>query len=110
MSRKPYPSDVTDDEWNFVAPYLTLMTEDAPQREHSLREVFNGLRWTVRAGAAWRVMPHDLPPWYTVYQQSQRWFKADVLVHWGQKLLDVIDHPERLEDLHINAEVWEVAY
>jgi transposase len=79
MERQPYPSDVSDDEWAFVAPYLTLMTEGAPQREHSLREVFNGLRWIVRAGAAWRMMPHDLPPWYTVYQQSQRWFKAGVL-------------------------------
>jgi transposase len=78
MERKPYPSDVSNDEWAFVAPYLTLMTEDAPQREHSLREVFNGLRWIVRGGAAWRMMPHDLPPWYTVYQQSQRWFKAGV--------------------------------
>ncbi len=67
--RPPYPSDVTDDEWAFVAPYLTLMREDAPQREHRLREVFNGLRWFVRAGASWRMMPHDLPPWYTVYQQ-----------------------------------------
>jgi transposase len=78
MERKPYPSDVSDDEWAFVAPYLTLMTEDALQRDHSLREVFNGLRWIVRAGAAWRMMPHDLPPWHTVYQQSQRWFKAGV--------------------------------
>jgi transposase len=77
--RKPYPSDVSDDEWAFVAPYLMLMTEDAPQREHSLREVFNGLRWLVRAGASWRMMPHDLPPWHTVYQQTQRWLKAGVL-------------------------------
>ena len=67
MNRTPYPSDVSDDEGAFVAPYLTLMAEDAPQREHSLREVFNGLRWRVRAGAAWRLMPHDLPPGYTVY-------------------------------------------
>jgi transposase len=52
------------------------MTEDAPQREHALREVFNGLRWIVRAGATWRLMPHDLPPWHTVYQQTQRWIKA----------------------------------
>jgi transposase len=44
MNREPYPSDVTDEEWAFVAPYLTLMREDAPQRAHSLREVFNGLR------------------------------------------------------------------
>jgi transposase len=78
MNRKLYPSDVSDDEWAFVAPYLTLMTEDAPQREHSLREVFNGLRWIVRAGAAWRLMPHDLPPWPTVYQQRQRWLQAGV--------------------------------
>lgn len=78
MERKAYPSDVTDDEWAFVAPYLTLMTEEAPQREHSLREVFNGLRWIVRAGAPWRMMPNDLPPWYTVYQQTQRWIKAGV--------------------------------
>jgi len=78
MERKAYPSDVSDDEWAFVAPYLTLMTEEAPQREHSLREVFNGLRWIVRAGAPWRMMPNDLPPWYTVYQQAQRWIKAGV--------------------------------
>ena len=78
MERKPYPSDVSDEEWAFVAPYLTLMTEEAPQRDHSLREVFNGLRWMVRAGAPWRMMPNDLPPWYTVYQQTQRWIKAGV--------------------------------
>ena len=78
MNRKTYPSDVTDDEWAFVAPYLTLMTEEAPQREHALREVFNGLRYIVRTGMQWRLMAHDLPPWYTVYQQTQRWFQAGV--------------------------------
>jgi transposase len=76
--RKPYPSDVSDEEWAFVAPYLALIREDSPQREHSLREVFNGLRWIVRTGAQWRMMPNDLPPWHTVYQQSQRWLKAQV--------------------------------
>src|SRR5258707_15021884 len=76
MERKLYPSDVSDDEWTFVAPYLTLMKEDAPQRDHALREVFNGLRYMVRSGGTWRMMPHDLPPWYTVYQQTQRWIAA----------------------------------
>ena len=76
--RKAYLSDVSDDEWAFVAPYLTLMTEDAPQREHSLREVFNGLRYVVRTGMQWRMMANDLPPWHTVYQQTQRWVKAGV--------------------------------
>src|SRR5215213_2754526 len=59
-TRKPYPSDVSDQEWAFVAPYLALVREDAPQRNHNLREVFNGLRWIVRTGSAWRYMPHDL--------------------------------------------------
>ena len=77
-TRKPYPSDVSDEEWAFVAPYLALVREDAPQREHDLREVLNGLRWIVRTGSAWRYMPHDLPPWEAVYQQTQRWLKAGV--------------------------------
>jgi transposase len=47
MRRRAYPGDVADEEWALVAPYLTLMTEDAPQRAHSLREVFNGLRLEV---------------------------------------------------------------
>ncbi len=79
MTRKAYPSDVSDDEWAFVAPYLTLMTEDAPQREHALREVFNGVRYIARTGSQWRMLPNDLPPWYTVYQQTQRWIKAGVV-------------------------------
>src|SRR3954466_5690182 len=78
MERKGYPSDVSDDEWAFVAPYLTLMTEDAPQRVYDLREVFNGLRYIARSGAPWRMMPNDLPPWHVVYQQTQRWLQAGV--------------------------------
>jgi transposase len=90
MTRKPYPSDVTDDEWAFVAPYLTLMREDAPQRDYELRDVFNGLRWIVRTGAQWRMMPNDLPPWSTIYQQAQRWIAAGVfeaMVHDLRALL-----------------------
>jgi transposase len=79
MERQQYASDVSDDEWAFVAAYLTLLKEDAPQRDHALREVFNGLRYMVRSGGSWRLMPHDLPPWYTVYQQTQRWMAAGVL-------------------------------
>jgi transposase len=64
--RKPYPSDVSDEEWAFVAPYPALIDAVAPQRELSLREVSNGPRWPFRAGAAWRMLPHDLPPWHTI--------------------------------------------
>jgi len=89
-----YPSDVSDDEWAFIAPYLTLMTEDAPQREYSLREVFNGLRYMVRTGVQWRFLPNDLPPWHAVYQQTQRWLKAGVfeqIVHDLRMLMREID-------------------
>ena len=83
-ARQPYPTDVSDEEWDFVAPYLTLMDEGAPQRRYPLREVFNGLRYIVRGGLQWRLMPHDLPPWPVVYQQTRRWLAAgcfDAIVH-----------------------------
>jgi transposase len=90
MARKPYPSDVTDQEWDFVASYVTLMTPDAPQREHDLREVFNAMRWVVRTGSPWRYMPNDLPPWEAVYQQSQRWLAAGVFEAMTQDLRRIL--------------------
>src|SRR5918992_4480162 len=93
-TRKPYPSDVSDEEWEFVAPYLALVREDAPQREHDLREVLNGLRWVVRTGSPWRYMPHDLPPWEAVYQQTQRWLKAGVF-------------EEMIHDLRVLLRLWK---
>ena len=90
MARKPYPSDVTDEEWAFSVSYLTLMTEDAPQRDHDLREVFNGVRWIVRTGAQWRMMPNDLPPWKATYDQSQRWLRAGVFDAMAQDLRVVL--------------------
>ena len=74
--RRGYPSDVTDEEWALVAPYLALCREDAGQREYRLRDVFNGLRYVVRTGCQWRYLPNDLPPWEVVYQQVQRWIRA----------------------------------
>ena len=90
MARKPYPSDVTDEEWDFVAPYLTLLKEDAPQREHDLREVFNAMRWIVRTGSPWRYLPNDLPPWEAVYQQSQRWLASGVFEAMTQDLRRIL--------------------
>jgi transposase len=92
-TRKPYPSDVSDDEWEFVVPYLTLMTPDALQRTYTLREVFNAVRWLVRTGAPWRYLPGDFPPWPAVYQQARRWLDAgcfDALVADLRMLLRVL--------------------
>lgn len=57
-TRKSYPSDVSDEEWYFVLPYLTLMRADAPQRRHDLRVIFDALRWLVRTRAQWAYLPH----------------------------------------------------
>src|ERR687886_404919 len=83
-SRKPYPSDVSDEEWALAAPYLTLLPEGAGRRTHRLREVFDGLRHLVRYGVPWRALPNDMPPWHAVYDQAQRWLRAgcfEMLTH-----------------------------
>jgi transposase len=81
-----YPSDVSDEEWAFVAPYLALVAPNSPQRTHDLREVFNALRYVVRTGAPWRYLPTGFPPWAAVYQQTQRWIKAGVFNHIAHDL------------------------
>jgi transposase len=73
---RSYPSDISDQEWEFCQPYLSLMKEGAPQRQYPLREVFNALRWMVRAGCPWRLMPTNMPPWQAVQQQTLRWIEA----------------------------------
>ena len=90
MPRKAYPSDVSDEEWHFVLPYLTLMRHDAPQRRHDLREVFNAMLWVVRTGSPWRYLPHDLPPWQAVHQQAQRWMADGVFGAMTQDLRRIL--------------------
>ena len=74
--RKPYPTDVTDDEWRFLAPYLMPVREDAPRRVHDPREVLNAVRYLVQSGGPWRLLPNDLPPRPAVYQRARRWLAA----------------------------------
>lgn len=93
MSRKAYPTDVSDEEWQFVVPYLTLLREDAAQRMYPLRELFDAVRYMVKAGCPWRLLPNDLPPWTAVQQQAERWRKAgcfEAMVHDLRELLRVL--------------------
>jgi len=69
---------VSDEEWDFVKPYLCLVREESPQRRHDVRLVFNAVRYLARSGCSWRMLPHDFPRWEMVYQQTQRWIKAQV--------------------------------
>lgn len=90
QNEKRYPSDVDDDEWNFVLPYLLLVRPDAKQRQHDLREVFNALRYVVRAGIAWRYLPAHFPPWAAVYQQAIRWIEAGCFENMVHDLREMI--------------------
>ena len=93
-ARKPYKTDVTDAEWEFLAPYLTLMREDAPQREYALRGVFDALRYVVKTGCQWDMLPHDLPAKSTVYDHFAQW-KADGT--W-QGILDALRRQVRVAE------------
>jgi transposase len=83
------PNDVSNEEWTF-------METDVPQRQQDLREIFNGLHWLVRAGALWRLLPHDLPSWEAVYQQATRWLAAGCF--------EAIAHD--LRELRCEAQSW----
>jgi transposase len=88
-----YPSDVSDEEWAFCAPDLTLMKEDAPQRAHPLRAVFNAVRYLVRVGCPWHMIPNDFPPSSIVDQQVQRWIAGGcfaALTHDLRQLLRML--------------------
>src|SRR3954467_8901428 len=96
-TRKSYPSDVSDAEWEFLLPYLTLMREDAPQRGHALRDAFDAVRYVVRTGCQWDFLPHDFPPWTAVYQQARRWIAAGVfeeIAHDLRMILRLVDGRE----------------
>lgn len=77
MSRKPYPSDLTDEQWQRVAPYLPRPKAGGPNggrpRTVDLREILCAICYVLRTGCAWRLLPHDFPPWSTVYDYFRKW-------------------------------------
>lgn len=73
MRRKRYPTDLTDAEWGLLAPLLPSPKPRGRPREHSVREVLDAIFYVVRGGCAWRLLPHDFPPWGTVYYWFRRW-------------------------------------
>ena len=76
MTRRGYPSDVDDDTYLFLLPYLLLSPTDAGQRKYAIRDVLNALLWVARTGAQWAYLPNNFPPAETVRQQAHRWFEA----------------------------------
>ena len=73
MARQRYPTDLTDDEWRVREPLIPPAKPGGRPRSVDVREIINALRYVLRSGGAWRLMPHDLPPWETVYAYFRRW-------------------------------------
>lgn len=92
MERKPYPSDVTDEQWAILEPLMPPARPGGRPRTTNLREVVNALFYHAREGCTWRALPHDFPPWKTVYNYFQAWTEDDT---W-QRLLDRLRTQVRL--------------
>ncbi len=73
MTRRPYPTDLTDTEWACLAPLLEQKPGPGRKRAVDMREVVNALRYMTRTGCQWRMLPHDLPSWYTVNYYFRTW-------------------------------------
>ena len=73
MPRRRYPSDLTDAQWACLEPLLPDGRPGGRPRAHSLREIIDALRYVLRGGIAWRALPHDYPPWQTVYHYFRAW-------------------------------------
>ena len=74
-NRKAYPSDLTETEWGILKPLFECEQTRGRPREHPIWEILNGIFYILRSGCAWRMMPHDLPPWQTVYHYFRAWRK-----------------------------------
>ena len=85
MERPPYPTDLSDEQWLIAEPVVRTSGLGAPPK-HSKRELLNAIFYHLRAGAPWVMLPHDLPPWRTVYKQFEAWREAGV---W-ERLLTVL--------------------
>jgi putative transposase len=99
MTRKPYPTDLTDDQWDRLEPLLPKPksgTRKGGRPAVDTREVLNAVFYLLRGGQAWRMLPHDFPPWKTVYTRFRLWRLAGV---W-QRVHDALREEVRIEAGH----------
>ncbi len=73
MSRRAYPTDLTDTQWAILEPHVPPPKPGGRPAKHPRREIVNAMLYVLRGGIAWRVLPHDLPPWHTIYDYFRRW-------------------------------------
>ena len=81
LERMPYPSDVTDEEWEILEPLIPGAKPDGRPQEIERREILNAILYVLRSGCPWRLLPHDLPRWFTAYWYFRQWKRAGI---WEQ--------------------------
>ena len=97
MSRKPYDSDITDVEWLLLEPLIPPEKHGGRHRTVDIREVVNAIFYVLRTGCAWRLLPHDFPPWQTVYGYFRAWRKAGVWEQINAALREAVREQEGRE-------------
>ena len=90
--RQPYPTDLTDKEWELIKPYVPEATSGGRREEYPKHEILNGMFSLLRSGCSWRMLPHDLLPWRTVYYYFWQWRKDGT---W-QRIHDLYNAPQKL--------------
>ena len=81
-----YPSDLSEAQWKLVAPLIPVPQSSGRPREYGLREIVNAIFYVLRSGCSWRMLPHDFPPWGTVYHYFRRWSKDGVFEQMNAQL------------------------
>ena len=94
MTRRAYPSDLSDAEWQVIAPLIPPAKPGGRPREVDMREIVNGIFYITRSGCAWRMLPHDFPPWSTVHHYFRAWRKEGT---W-EKIHDALRARVRLQE------------
>jgi transposase len=85
--REPYPSDVSEEQWERIGPLIPAERPRGRHRETDPREIVNAISYRWTTGCAWRMLPHDFPPWTTVYTHFRRWQQDSLLVRLREELL-----------------------
>ena len=92
MERKTYPSDLSDREWESLEPLLPKQGRMGRPRKQELRELMNAVFYVLRTGCSWRMLPHDLPPWQTVYSRFRTWKAEGVWEEVHRILREFVRH------------------
>jgi putative transposase len=89
-SQQNYPTDLNDTQWLKIRPYLPAEAQTGRPREHGWRKILNGIFYILQSGCAWRMLPHDQPPWKTVYHYFRLWRKDGTWEHLNQILREKV--------------------